>query len=232
MLTLETVRIALGDFTLEAGFTVGTGAQVSVIGPSGAGKSTLLAAIGGFVAPASGRIAWNGTRIDRLAPGDRPVATIFQDGNLFPHLSAAQNVGLGLRPSGRQSAGERDRVAEALDRVGLAGFGARKPGALSGGEQGRVALARMLLQERPLVLLDEPFAALGPALRAGMIDLVRDLTDDQGQTLMMITHDPEDARRLGGQAVAVTNGRAQPPVETGDLLADPPPALRRYLGLP
>jgi len=230
MLRLEGVRVVLGEFTLQADWQVPAGARVAVIGPSGGGKSTLLGAIAGFVPLAAGRILWEGRDLARLAPGARPSSILFQDNNLFPHLSAAQNVGLGLRPDLRLSAADQARAATALARVGLEGYGARLPAALSGGQAGRVALARALLRARPLLLLDEAFAALGPALKADMLALVGDILDETGATLLMVTHAPEDARRLCDLTTVVVDGRASVPAPTGALLANPPPALRDYLG--
>jgi thiamine transport system ATP-binding protein len=230
MLTLEGIEIAQGGFRLSAGFTVEAGARVAVIGPSGAGKSTLLSTIAGFQQPVAGRVLWDRRDITRAAPGDRPLSVIFQDNNLFPHLTAFQNVGLGIRPSLKLSPTERDRVDEALRRVGLDGLGVRRPGALSGGQQSRVALARMLLRDRPLALLDEPFAALGPALRAEMLDLVAELCAETGLTLMIVTHEPRDAERIADRTVLVADGKAAAPVDTARLFSDPPAALRAYLG--
>ncbi|MGX9352055.1 thiamine ABC transporter ATP-binding protein [Shimia sp. W99] len=230
MLTLEGVSIVQDDFRLSADFSVDDGARVAVIGPSGAGKSTLLSLIAGFLEPVAGRVLWNGEDIAATAPGARPAAMLFQDNNLFPHLSAAENVGLGLRPDLRLSGEDTRRVEEALARVGLAGYGARKPSALSGGQQSRVALARVLVQDRPLVLLDEPFSALGPALKAEMLDLLAELLDETGATLLMVSHDPEDARRVAQQTILVADGAALAPQDTAPLLDNPPPALKAYLG--
>lgn len=230
MLQLEGVRVVLGDFALQADWQVPAGARVAVIGPSGGGKSTLLGAIAGFVPLAAGRILWDGQDLAPQVPGARPSSILFQDNNLFPHLTAAQNVGLGLRPDLRLSAADHERVAAALARVGLEGYGARRPAALSGGQAGRVALARALLRARPLLLLDEAFAALGPALKADMLALVDDILNETGATLMMVTHAPEDARRLCDLASVVAEGRASAPAPTEGLLANPPPALRDYLG--
>lgn len=230
MLRLEDVAITNGDFTLRADLTVPTAASVAVIGPSGAGKSTLLEAIAGFCDVPHGRIFWSGQDLTELPPGRRPVAVLFQDGNLFPHLSAAQNVGLGIRPDARLSPVERDQVQAALARVGLADKGDSKPAQLSGGQQSRVALARVLVQRRDLLLLDEPFAALGPALKAEMLDLVAELVSETGTTLLMVSHAPEDARRITSQAMLVADGSAHAPVATQGLLDNPPPALRDYLG--
>jgi thiamine transport system ATP-binding protein len=230
MLTLEKMCVALDDWTLTADLTVPTGDRVAVIGPSGAGKSTLLAAIAGFLPVASGRVMWNGVDLTDTAPASRPVSMIFQDNNLFPHMTAAQNVGLGLRPDLKLDASQHDAVDKALARVGLAGFGERKPGRLSGGQAARVALARALLRERPLMLLDEPFDALGPALRSEMLDLVRDLADETGATLLMVSHEPDDAKSLADLVILVAEGVAHPPVPTAEIFANPPKALRDYLG--
>lgn len=230
MLTLDKLRITLGDFSLRADFTVSQGARCAVMGPSGAGKSTLLAAIAGFLPPAAGRILWQGQDITQSAPGARPLSILFQDQNLFPHLSVTQNLGLGLDPKLRLGPGEHAKIDAALDRVGLTGLGARKPAELSGGQQSRVALARALLRARPLLLLDEPFAALGPALKSDMLALVAEIAAEQGTTVLMVSHDPDDARALCPQTILVAEGTAQAPHATTDLLDHPPPALAAYLG--
>ena len=230
MLTLEAVRIAQDGFTLEADLQVAAGRKVAVIGPSGAGKSTLLGAIAGFLPLASGRVVWDGRDLAGVAPGNRPLSILFQDNNLFPHLTAAQNVGLGLRPDLRLDAAAWARVEDALTHVGLAGLGPRKPRALSGGQAGRVALARILLRDRPLLLLDEPFSALGPGLKAEMLDLVARLVDEMGATLLMVSHDPGDAQRIADDVILVDQGVAAAPVGTEALFRDPPEALRAYLG--
>jgi thiamine transport system ATP-binding protein len=173
---------------------------------------------------------WDGREITGLAPAERPLTLLFQEHNLFVHLTVAANVGLGMRPDLRLDPPGWARVESALDAVGLAGFGKRRPGQLSGGERQRVALARALLRDRPLLLMDEPFAALGPALRAEMLELVERIRDEHGTTLILATHQPEDARRIAGQIVMVDGHRAHPPRPTEALFADPPPELRDYLG--
>ena len=230
MLKLEDLEIVQGDWRLTADLAVEPGTTTALIGPSGSGKSTLLAVIAGFIAPARGRILWEGRDLSPLPPAERPLTLLFQEHNLFPHLSAAQNVGLGLRPDLRLDPPGWTRVAAALDAVGLNGLGERRPSQLSGGQRQRVALARALLRARPLLLLDEPFAALGPALRAEMLDLVARLRAEQGATLLLVTHTPEDARRIADLVVLVDGYRAHPPAATGALFGDPPPELKAYLG--
>ncbi|WP_291733889.1 ATP-binding cassette domain-containing protein [Leisingera sp. F5] len=230
MLRLENCRIMNGGYVVEADLEIVRGACVAVIGPSGAGKSTLVEAVAGFLPVTRGRVSWNGSDLTGRPPGKRPVAMLFQDGNLFPHLTVAQNVGLGLHANLRLNQTEWQKIDAALIRVGLGGMGGRKPAALSGGQQSRVALARVLVQGRDILLLDEPFAALGPALKAEMLDLVAELARESGATVLMVSHDPNDARRIADQVVLVADGKAHPPQATADLLDNPPPALKAYLG--
>lgn len=230
MLTLDHLRICQGAFELTANWSVTVGGRIAIIGPSGAGKSTLLLAIAGFVPLQEGRIFWAGENMAKIAPGDRPLSLLFQDQNLFPHLTIAQNLGLGLNPSLKLTAIQHGQITQALQRVGLSGMEGRKPASLSGGQLGRAALARALLRARPLLLLDEPFAALGPALKAEMLDLVSEVAADITATVLLVTHDPADAKRFAGQTVFVADQIAQAPTPTLDLFSHPPEALSRYLG--
>lgn len=230
MLRLEGLEIRQGTFRMGADMALEQGRKYAVIGPSGAGKSTLLGALCGFVPLAQGRLFWQGDEITDADPGARPMTMLFQDNNLFPHLSVTQNIGLGIRPDLRLSAQDKTRVAQALARVGLSDQAGKKPGALSGGQQSRAALARVLVQARPWVLLDEPFAALGPALRNEMLDLVQDLVTETGAGFVMVTHAPEDVRRIADEVVFVGSGRAEAPKPAAELMENPPPELRAYLG--
>jgi thiamine transport system ATP-binding protein len=231
MLRLDHLRLTYPDFILTADWALHPAQTVAIIGPSGAGKSSLLMAVAGFFAPTGGRILWQGVDIGPLPPGKRPVAVLFQDQNLFPHLSLRQNLGLALSPRLRLDDAQRARIDQTLDRLGLAGVGDRLPADLSGGQQGRAALGRVLLQDRPVLLLDEPFAALGPALKTDLLHLVRDLTAETGALTLLVTHDPADAKRFADQTVLVAEGQAMPPQPTAALFADPPAALTAYLGV-
>lgn len=230
MLTLDGLQLTQGSFSLRANWGVAAGERLALIGPSGGGKSTLLLAIAGFFSPTAGRILWQGQDLAGLAPGARPLTILFQDQNLFPHLSLRQNLCLGLAPSLRPSPAMLARVDETLERVGLSGLGPRKPAELSGGQQGRAALARALLRARPILLLDEPFAALGPALRAEMLALVVEVATQTKATVIMVSHAPGDIRGFAGQTVLVADGIAAAPEDTDALFADPPQGLRDYLG--
>ncbi len=230
MLRLEALDVEQGGFELRADLSVEPGTFCAVIGPSGGGKSTLLSTISGFIAPRSGRVLWQGRDLTPLAPGARPITMVFQDNNLFGHLSAWQNVAIGLRPSMKVDAAQDRAIRAALARVGLSGMEERRPAELSGGQQSRVVLARVLVRRKPLLLLDEPFAALGPALRREMLDLVAELARDTQATVLMVTHDPADAEQVAEQVIFVDEGQVFAPVPTGQLLAAPPAALRAYLG--
>lgn len=230
MLELENITFTQDDFSLSANLTVKAGQRVAVIGASGAGKSTFLSIIGGFLAPDRGQIRWAGVDITTLPPGKRPVSFLFQDQNLFPHLTVLQNIGLGLRPDLKLSAAQKIQVSDSLHQVGLDGMENRRPGNLSGGQQSRVALARVLLRARPLLLLDEPFAALGPALKSEMLELLARITDESQTTVLMVTHNPDDARQFAPHTILIEEGIAKNPAPTVELLNNPPPGLRAYLG--
>lgn len=229
MLRLEDVALRLGDFRLSVDAEVAGGERVGVLGASGSGKSTLLSLLAGFYTPDGGRILWQRRDLTPLPPAARPMSILFQDGNLFPHLTVAQNVGLALRTDLRLSGSERARVRETLDRVGLDGMGARRPADLSGGQQGRAALARLLLQDRPVALLDEPFSALDPALRTEMLRLLEALWRERGMTFLMATHDLRDAERLCDRIWLLEEGRVVLDRPVAGLREDAPAPLRDWL---
>jgi thiamine transport system ATP-binding protein len=228
MLGLEAIELTLGAFRLRVDAQVPRGERVAVLGASGSGKSTLLSLLAGFLVPEAGRITWQGRDLTRLPPAQRPMSILFQDGNLFPHLTVAQNVGLALRSDLRLTDDQAARIEETLSDVGLDGMGGRRPAELSGGQQGRAALARLLLQERPVVLLDEPFAALDPGLRTEMVRLLTELWAARGLTYVMATHDLRDAERSCDRIWLLQEGRVvlDRPVE--GLRDDPPEALRDW----
>lgn len=230
MLHLDKLVLDYPDFRLTADWQAQPGEVVALIGPSGAGKSTLLNTIAGFLAPASGRVLWQGRDLTPLPPSERPVSILFQDQNLFPHLTLAQNLGLALSPRLRLDGAQRAELAAVIARLGLDGLENRRPAELSGGQQGRAALGRVLLQHRPILLLDEPFAALGPAMKADLLKLVAEIARDTGCLVLLVSHNPEDARRFAGRTAVVADGVAAAPVETEALFARPSQALRDYLG--
>jgi thiamine transport system ATP-binding protein len=205
-LVLDEARVVYPDFLGRYSLAVDGGALCAVVGPSGGGKTTLLHLIAGFETPAGGALSFAGRDLARLSPAERPIAMVFQDHNLFPHLTASENVGLGVKPSLRLDASERQRVAEALGAVELAGLAERRPGEMSGGQRQRVAIARALVTRKPLLLLDEPFGALDPGLRRGMIRLVDDLRRARGITVLLTIHTPADILDVADTAAFVADG--------------------------
>lgn len=190
-------------FTLEAE----RGEQIAILGPSGAGKSTLLNLIAGFITPASGKILLGEEDHTRTPPAHRPVSMLFQENNLFTHLTVRQNIGLGLHPGLKLNAAQREKLNEIAATMGLETLLERLPDKLSGGQRQRVALARCLVREQPLLLLDEPFSALDPALRQEMLALVQNVCRRQQLTLLMVSHSVEDAARIAERALVVAEGR-------------------------
>ncbi|WP_275785645.1 thiamine ABC transporter ATP-binding protein [Pararhizobium gei] len=228
---LRGVRVTFSQTQLAFDCAVAKGEIVAVTGASGSGKSTLLNIIAGFETPQSGTVELFGKDVASRDPAARPVSVIFQEHNLFSHLDVNTNIGLGINPSLRLGLAEHEKVEASLMRVGLEGFGNRMPPTLSGGERQRVAIARALVRRKPVLLLDEPFAALDPGLRAGMAGLLRDLHQQEGNTVLIVTHHPDDVRMLADSVIFLDEGRIllhQPKAqffERTDV-----PAVARFLG--
>lgn len=232
-LTLDDVRFSYGgaDAAMAFNASFDPAKITALMGPSGSGKSTLVALIAGFESPQSGRILAGGSDITGHSPADRPLTIVFQDNNLFAHLSVNDNVALGLSPALKLDRHDRQRRATALDRVGLATYGDRKPAELSGGERQRVAIARALVRERPILILDEAFGSLGPALRQSLLELVATEQARTNMTVIMVTHEPEDARRIAERTVFLEAGRVVAEGPTAEILgSDAPSQVRHYLG--
>lgn len=231
MFKLDSIQARAGNFDLKADFTLSEPGRVAVLGPSGAGKSTLLDVIAGFRLPKAGRISVDGLDITGIATAERGVAILFQDNNLFPHLTVLQNLALALKPrGGRLTHQDKAFIAKSLSDVDLADLGERRPSHLSGGQQSRAALARILVQNARVWLLDEPFAALGPGLRAELIARVSHIAKTQGVLVLMVTHDPHDAQLFAEKIILVTDGKATRPYPAKDFFANPPRAYLDYLG--
>ncbi|WP_322416859.1 thiamine ABC transporter ATP-binding protein [Mesorhizobium huakuii] len=228
---LEKVSFSYGEAPLTFDVAFAAAEITAIMGPSGSGKSTLLNLVAGFETPQSGRVLIGGADVGADPPSARPVSMVFQENNLFGHLSVEQNVGLGRSASLRLTEADRIAIAEALERTGLGGKERRLPRELSGGERQRVALARVLVRDRPVLLLDEPFASLGPALRDDMLDLVAGVHAERGMTVLFVTHQPEDARRIGQNLVFLDNGTVAATGSANDFFAGAgPEAFRRYIG--
>ncbi|EMI7479179.1 thiamine ABC transporter ATP-binding protein ThiQ [Morganella morganii] len=187
-------------------FSVAAGEKIAILGPSGAGKSTLLSLIAGFQFAESGTILLNNEDHTRTPPASRPVSMLFQENNLFAHLTAEQNIALGFHPGMKLNAEQKVQLEQIAEQVSLTPLLKRLPSQLSGGQRQRVALARCLVRSQPVLLLDEPFSALDPALRNEMLALLETICDSRQLTLMMVSHNTDDAARIAPRAMVVDNG--------------------------
>jgi thiamine transport system ATP-binding protein len=211
--------------------SVSAGEVLSLIGPSGSGKSTLLNLIAGFLAQTAGQIRLDGKNIEKLPVAKRPVSIVFQQHNLFPHLDLYTNIALGVDPSLRLTAAQNKNVIEALGKLGLRELQQRKPGELSGGQRQRVALARAMVRRSKILLLDEAFAALGPAQRAELIELVKNLVQENNMIALLVSHQPRDAFIASARTAFVCEGRIAALQPTAELLERSQlPEVREYLG--
>ncbi|EKO3423629.1 thiamine ABC transporter ATP-binding protein [Vibrio fluvialis] len=213
MLVLDNVRYEYQDEWFVFDLSVAQGSIVALMGPSGAGKSTLLSLVAGFIEPHSGdiRVQSNGEAVSVVgkAPYLRPFSMLFQEHNLFAHLSVRDNIGLGLHPGLKLSAAQREQVVRAANMVGVGDFLDRLPEQLSGGQRQRVALARCFVQPHPVWLLDEPFSALDPLLREEMLTLVKTLAAERSITVLMVTHHISDARAIATHFAFMAQGQVQ-----------------------
>lgn len=207
MIRLDNVFLADDTLPMTFDLQVAAGARIAIVGPSGAGKSTLLNLIAGFVLPTQGNIWLNGENHTRSAPYERPVSMLFQENNLFPHLTVQQNLALGLKTNLKLTALEQDQIEQVADAVGLTSFLSRLPNSLSGGQKQRVALARCLLRDKPILLLDEPFSALDPELRLEMLNLIDELCHSKNLTLLLVTHQPSELTGKVDRMLRIENGR-------------------------
>lgn len=209
VLSLTDVSVRYGDTVAvdDVSLELATGQVLAVLGPSGCGKSTLLRAVAGLEPLSGGAIAWDGADLAGVPTHKRGFALMFQDGQLFAHLSVARNVAYALRLRRVPSARVASRVGELLALVGLSGYDDRLPGTLSGGERQRVALARALAVEPRLILLDEPLSALDATLRERLASDLRSILHEAGTTALLVTHDHEEAFALADRLAVMRDGR-------------------------
>ena len=221
------VRHRLASFTLEAAFTVPSGAVTVLVGESGSGKTTLLRLVAGLLAPEEGHISLAGTVLSQpdagrfIPPEARPVGYVAQDYALFPHLSARENVAFGLRARRLAGAVVRERTDSALERFGLASLATRRPHQLSGGEQQRVALARALVLDPRVLLLDEPLSALDLVTRRAVRGELRRSLEGLTCATLFVTHQPGEALMFGERIAVLEQGRVTQYGSRGDFVRHP-----------
>jgi iron(III) transport system ATP-binding protein len=204
----ENVRKAFGDLTVipDLSLTIEPGSLVTLLGPSGCGKTTTLRMLAGLEHPTSGRIMIGGKDVTMLPANERDVSMVFQSYALFPHMRVVENVAYGLEASGLRKADAREKAEGALELVGLKGLGQRLPAELSGGQQQRVAVARALILEPQVLLLDEPLSNLDARLRRRVRTDIRDLQQKLGFTAVYVTHDQEEALAVSDEIIIMKEG--------------------------
>jgi thiamine transport system ATP-binding protein len=190
------------DFNLQ----MGVGAILAIVGKSGSGKSTLLDLIAGFLKPASGNIFLNGHEITHLPPSKRQISILFQKYNLFEHLAVMQNVCLGLNPNSVPTRTQIERATKMLRRVGLGNFENRRATTLSGGQKQRVALARELLRQSSLILLDEPFSGMDEETRDIMLPLLKHAVNTAKRSIILVTHDLQSVEGIVDHVGEISSG--------------------------
>jgi mannopine transport system ATP-binding protein len=209
---------AVRDTHLE----IEAGEFVSIVGPSGSGKTTLLSLIAGFEAPTSGSILVGNQDVTALAPNRRNIGMVFQKYALFPHMTVRQNIEFPLRMRRFEKGGKTSmRVDAMLDMVQLGGLQQRYPHQLSGGQQQRVAVARALVFEPPVILMDEPLGALDKKLREAMQLEIKRIQERIGATVIYVTHDQEEALTMSDRVAVMHNGRLEQIGSPGELYANP-----------
>ncbi|MFN8195532.1 MAG: ABC transporter ATP-binding protein [Nocardioidaceae bacterium] len=223
MLQLDHVTVTYGDRPAvdDASLQLARGQVLAVLGPSGCGKSTLLRAVAGLEPVASGRVLAEGRDLAGVPTHRRGFALMFQDGQLFPHLTVGRNVGYALRLQRVPALRATARVEELLALVGLAGHADRLPATLSGGEQQRVALARALAVDPRLLLLDEPLSSLDAGLRERLASDLREILRAAGTTTVLVTHDHEEAFTVADRMAVMREGRIVQEGAIADVWAGP-----------
>ncbi len=230
-LQLHNLSFQRQGFAIDLSAALPKGSKTLLVGASGAGKSTLLSLIAGFLTPQKGAVLWEGADITTLLPQKRPLTLHFQDHNLFPHLTVWNNVALGLKPSLKLNPDEKEKIQEILNKVGIYPLKERYPFELSGGERQRVALARSLLRQKPLLLLDEPLGPLGPGLRKEMLELLTRVCEEFQLTLLLTTHQPDEAADLADHMLFLEAGKILEEGHPRHLLKTPiHSSLKAYLG--
>ena len=228
---LRNVTKSYGSVTVIKGIDleIRRGEFMVFVGPSGCGKSTLLRLISGLESISTGDLYFDGERVNNVIPSKRGIAMVFQSYALFPHMTVAENVAFGLEMKKVPKDEIGKRVAEALDMVRLSSYGERKPRQMSGGQQQRVGVARALAADPPVLLMDEPYSAVDPIVRAHLQDELLRLQEQVHKTIVLVTHDIDEAIKLADRIAILHEGRIIANGTLAELRQLLPPAKVEYV---
>ena len=203
-------QIKNGAFSVQCDFSMEIGNHLSLFGPSGSGKSSVLLGLAGFLPIINGDLIYDDKSISKSEPKDRPFDLLFQENNLFPHLTVSRNILLGLGAKAKMDSQNSHIVNEILDLVGLYKEKNRLPENISGGQRSRTAIARSLIRKKPILLLDEPFSALDFELKNEILALLLRVSRKNNLSIILVSHDPRDVQYLGGDVVLFSeNGQTE-----------------------
>ena len=202
MLSLNNVQFSWSiEEKFEFNISIKKGEVVTIEGPSGVGKSTLINLISGFLVPERGEILWLNKRIDNLQPNERPTSTIFQNNNLFEHLSCFDNVCLGISAKLKISSRDKENINSLFSELGITKIMERMPNEISGGQEARVSIIRALMTKKPILLLDEPVSSLDQETREETLKIIKNTSEKYNLTLVIVSHHRDDRRLLKARPI-------------------------------
>ena len=220
MIKLENISIKLDNFRTKFTVEINKGEWVGIIGQSGAGKSTFLNLIAGFAQPEVGSLLINNTEMRNLPASKRSISSLFQDNNLFPHLSVYQNIAIAIKPNLKLHDNEKEKIFEIIEYLNLSSKIHSSIGTLSGGERQRVALGRVMSSDKKILLLDEPFSQLDPNLRIEMLELIKKIREKKNITIIMAIHTPAEAIDFVSRFLLIKEGEILRELEPQDYSID------------
>ena len=220
MIKLENLSIKLDNFRTKFTAEINKGEWVGIIGQSGAGKSTFLNLIAGFAQPEVGSLLINNTEMRNLSASKRSISSLFQDNNLFPHLSVYQNIAIAIKPNLKLHENEKGKIFEIIEYLNLSSKIHSSIGTLSGGERQRVALGRVMSSDKKILLLDEPFSQLDPNLRIEMLELIKKIREKKKITIIMAIHTPAEAIDFVSRFLLIKEGEVFRELEPQDYRID------------
>ena len=220
MIKLENISVKLDNFRTKFTVEINKGEWVGIIGQSGAGKSTFLNLIAGFAQPEEGSLLINNTEMRNLPASKRSISSLFQDNNLFPHLSVYQNIAIAIKPNLKLHDNEKKKIFEIIEYLNLSSKTHSSIGTLSGGERQRVALGRVMSSDKKILLLDEPFSQLDPNLRIEMLELIKKIREKKKITIIMAIHTPAEAINFVSRFLMIEEGKVLRELEPQDYSID------------